>query len=191
MEDKKILELLWNRAEAALEALAKKFGRRLLYTAMNILGNPQDAEEAVNDTYMALWNTIPPEKPDPLAGYVHRTGRNVALNKRRHLTAQKRNSQYDVSLDELAGILPAPSFEDLLDARALGQAIDRFLDTIHRENRILFLRRYWFGDSVKELAHTFGMSENTVSVRLSRIRTQLKAYLIEKEGFFHEAREVE
>lgn len=187
MEDKKILELLWNRAEAALEALAKKFGRRLLYTAMNILGNPQDAEEAVNDTYMALWNTIPPEKPDPLAGYVHRTGRNVALNKRRHLTAQKRNSQYDVSLDELAGILPAPSFEDLLDARALGQAIDRFLDTIHRENRILFLRRYWFGDSVKELAHTFGMSENTVSVRLSRIRTQLKAYLIEKEGFFHEA----
>ena len=103
MEDKKILELLWNRVETALDALAKKFGRRLLYTAMNILGNPEDAEEAVNDTYIVLWNTIPPEKPAPLAGYVHRTGRNVAQNKRRHLTAQKRNSQYDVSLEELAG----------------------------------------------------------------------------------------
>ena len=186
-EDKKILELLWNRVEAALDALTKKFGRRLLYTAMNILGNPEDAEEAVNDTYIALWDTIPPEKPDPLAGYVHRTGRNVALNKRRHLAAQKRNSQYDVSLEELAGILPAPSFEEMMDARELGQAIDRFLDAVSRENRVLFLRRYWFGDSVKELAHTLGMSENTVSVRLSRLRAQLKTYLIEKEGYFHEA----
>lgn len=187
MEDKKIVQMLWDRIERALEELAKKFGRRLLYTAMNILSNPQDAEEAVNDTYMALWNTIPPERPDPLAGYVHRTGRNIALNKYRHLSAQKRNSQYDVSLEELAGILPAPSFEELLDARALGHSMDRFLDTISKENRILFLRRYWFGDSVKEISHSIGMSENTVSVRLSRLRAQLKTYLIEKEGYFHEA----
>lgn len=187
MEDKKILQMLWNRTEAALDALAKKFGRRLLQTAFNILGNPQDAEEAVNDTYMALWNTIPPEKPDPLAGYVHRTGRNVALNKRRHLTAQRRNCQYDISLEELSGILPGPSLEETLDARELGRAIDRFLDTVSKENRVLFLRRYWFGDSVKDLARIFGISENTVSVRLSRLRTQLKIYLIDKEGFFHEA----
>lgn len=186
MEDKKILELLWNRVESAIDALAKKFGRRLLYTAMNILGNPQDAEEAVSDTYLALWNTIPPEKPDPLAGYVHRTGRNVALKKHRYLTAQKRSTQYEVSLEELAGILPAPSMEEMLDARELGQAIDRFLDTISKENRILFLRRYWFGDSVKTLAKAATLSENTVSVRLSRIRIQLKDYLY-KEGFFHEA----
>lgn len=187
MEDKKIVQLLWDRVEQALEELARKFGRRLLYTAMNILGNPQDAEEAVNDTYMALWNTIPPERPDPLAGYVHRTGRNIALNKHRHLSAQKRNSRYDVSLEELAGILPAPSFEELLNARELGQAMDRFLDTISKENRVLFLRRYWFGDSVAELAQAFGMRENAVSVRLSRLRAQLKTYLIEKEGYFHEA----
>lgn len=190
MEDKTILELLWNRAEAALEALAKKFGRRLLYTAMNILGNPQDAEEAVNDTYMALWNAIPPERPDPLAGYVHRTGRNVALKKHRHLTAQKRSTQYDLSLEELSGILPAPSLEEMLDARELGQAIDRFLDTVSKENRILFLRRYWFGDSVRDLAKGFGKSENTVSVRLSRLRSQLKDYLY-KEGLLYEARETE
>ena len=187
MEDKKIVQMLWDRIERALDELAKKFGRRLLHTAMNILGNPQDAEEAVNDTYMALWNTIPPERPDPLAGYVHRTGRNIALNKHRHLSAQKRNSQYDVSLEELAGILPTPSFEELLDARELGRAIDRFLDTISKENRILFLRRYWFGDSVREISRSVGISENTVSVRLSRLRAQLKNHLIEKEGYFHEA----
>ncbi len=186
MEDKKIIELLWNRIEAALEAIAKKFGKRLLYTAMNILGNPQDAEEAVNDTYMALWNAIPPEKPDPFAGYVHKTGRNVALKKYRYLTADKRNTQYDVSLEELAGILPGPSFEELIDARELGHAIDRFLDAVSKENRILFLRRYWFGDSVKQLAKALAMTENTVSARLSRLRAQLKAYLI-REGVFHEA----
>lgn len=190
MEDKKILELLWDRIESAIDALAKKFGKRLLYTAMNILGNPQDAEEAVSDTYMALWNAIPPERPDPLAGYVHRTGRNVALKKYRYLAAQKRNSQYEVSLEELSAILPGPSMEELLDARELGRAIDRFLDTVNKENRILFLRRYWFGDSVKHLAQAMALSENTVSVRLSRLRSQLKDYLY-KEGFFHEARETQ
>jgi RNA polymerase sigma-70 factor (ECF subfamily) len=186
MEDKKIVQMLWDRLEQALDALAKKFGRRLLYTAMNILGNPQDAEEAVNDTYMALWNTIPPERPDPLGGYVHRTGRNVALKKYRYLTAAKRSTQYDISLEELSGILPGPSMEETLDARELGRAIDRFLDTISKDNRILFLRRYWFGDSVKALAKAFSMSENTVSVRLSRLRSQLKDYLY-KEGLFYEA----
>lgn len=186
MEDKKIVQMLWDRLEQGLEALAKKFGRRLLQTAFNILGNPQDAEEAVNDTYIALWNAIPPERPEPLAGYVHRTGRNVALKKYRHLTAAKRSTQYDVSLEELSGILSGTSLEEMLDARMLGQAMDRFLDTISRENRILFLRRYWFGDSVKDLARAFSMSENTVSVRLSRLRSQLKDYLY-KEGFFYEA----
>ncbi len=187
MEDKKIIELLWERVEAALDAIAKKFGKRLLRTAMNILGNPQDAEEAVNDTYMALWNAIPPERPDPFAGYVHKTGRNVALKKYRFLTAQKRNTQYDLSLEELAGILPGPSFEELVDARELGRAIDRFLDTVSKENRVLFLRRYWFGDSVKSLARAMELSENTTAVRLSRLREQLKQYLKDKEGFFCEA----
>lgn len=186
MDDKRILELLWNQVEDALDAVAQKFGKRLLYTALNILGDPQDAEEAVNDTYMALWNTIPPSCPDPLAGYVHRTGRNIALKKCRYLTAQKRATQYDLSLEELSDILPAPSMEELLDARELGRAIDRFLDTLSRDSRVLFLRRYWFGDSVKHLAQTAGLSENTLSVRLSRIRCRLKDYLY-KEGLLCEA----
>lgn len=186
MDDKKILELLWDRVESALDALANKFGKRLLYTAMNILADPQDAEEAVNDTYLALWNSIPPERPDPLAGYVHRTGRNIALNKRRYLTAQKRSSEYDLSLEELSGILPGPSFEERMDAREMGRSIDRFLGTVSKENRILFLRRYWFGDSIRHLAKTRGLSENAISVRLSRLRAGLKNHL-KKEGFFDEA----
>lgn len=185
MTDQRILELLWSRAESALDALAQEFGPRLRRMALNILGDRQDAEEAVNDTYLALWNAIPPERPTPLEGYVYRTGRNIALKKLRFLRAQKRSSQYDVSLDELAGILPGGGLEEALDARALGYAIDRFLDKQNATSRVLFIRRYWFGDGVKELASAMGMTESAVSVRLSRVRHQLKHYLY-KEGILDE-----
>lgn len=183
MEDEKILTLLWRRAEHAIEALQLRFGRRLHQTALNILGSDPDAEEAVNDTYLALWNAIPPKRPQPLAGYVYRTGRNIALKKLRFLSAQKRSSQYDLSLDELADILPGSDLEEQLDAQALGQAINTFLDTLSPQNRRIFLRRYWFGDSVDSLAKAESLTENALSVRLSRLREQLKAYLY-KEGFF-------
>ncbi len=185
MEDKKILELLWNRISSAIDALAAKYGQRLYLTAMNILGNHHDAEETVNDTYLALWNAIPPQRPDPLAGYVHRTGRNIALKRLRSDSAQKRNSSYDLSLDELADVIPGDTLEDLLDARELGRAIDRFLDTLSQQNRVIFLRRYWFGDSVMDLANSQALTPNAMTVRLSRLRAQLKDYLI-KEGFFDE-----
>ncbi len=183
MEDRKIIRLLWERAEQAIDLLAKRYGPRLLATARNILGNPQDAEESVSDTYFALWNAIPPASPDPLAGFVYKTGRNQALKKLRHLSARKRSGGYDLSLEELAACIPGPALEETLEARELGLAIDRFLDTLNRENRCIFLRRYWFGDSVRDIAFAFGLSQNTVSVRLSRIRTQLKDYLT-KEGHY-------
>lgn len=185
MEDKTILDLLWNRMEGAIEALAGKFGRQLHRTAMNILGDYHDAEEAVSDTYLALWNAIPPQRPDPLAGFVYRVGRNTALKRLRSNSAKKRDSSYDLSLDELAGAIGEETLEQIVDARALGRAIDRFLDTLNRTNRVIFVRRYWYGDRVKELARAVGMTENALSVRLSRIRTQLKDYLIQ-EGFYNE-----
>lgn len=186
MEDTRILELLWARVESALEALAEKFGERLYQTAMNILGCRQDAQECVNDTYFALWNAIPPERPEPLAGYVHRVGRNTALKRLRHDTAQKRDGTYDLSLEELSGCIPGGSLEEAWDAVYLGQCIDRFLDTLSRENRVLFLRRYWFGDAVKDISQALGLTENTTSVRLSRLRDKLRNYLM-KEGYFNEA----
>ena len=183
MEDRKLLQLLNERSDNAITALTKQFGDRLFRTAYNILGSREDAEEAVSDTYLAIWNAIPPERPQPLAGYVHRTGRNIALKKLRYLRAQKRSCDYDVSLDELSSVLPGGSMEETMDARLLGQAIDGFLDTLPAVSRTLFLRRYWFGDSVRALAREFSMTENALTVRLSRIRSRLKDYLI-KEGIF-------
>ena len=183
MEDRQIILLLFNRAEAAIGALSQKFGDRLQRIALNILGNHHDAEEAVNDTYLALWNAIPPENPNPLSAYVYRTGRNIALKMFRTNTAQKRDSRYDLSIEELAEILPGDSLEETLDARILGQAISRFLDRLKPEQSAVFLRRYWFGDSVKDISRDLGVSENTLSVRLCRIRSQLKDYLCQ-EGFY-------
>ncbi len=182
MEDKAIVKLLIDRDEQALTELKARFHTRLYHTAFNILGSREDAEEAVSDTYLALWNAIPPAKPEPLEGYVHRTGRNIALKKHRFQSAQKRCSQSDLSLEELAAVLSGGDVEKALDAQALGLALDCFLDTLPRTSRILFLRRYWFGDTVTELAKALSLSENAVSVRLNRIRTKLKSYLI-KEGF--------
>lgn len=183
MDDAHIIELFFARAESAIAALARRFGARLYAIAMNILNSARDAEECVNDTYLALWNAIPPEQPDPLCAYTYRVGRNTALKRLRSNTAQIRYSAYDLSLDELAGCIPDESLWETLDARELGRSIDRFLDTQPKENRVIFLRRYWFGDSVKKIAGDTGLREGTVSVRLSRIRNALKDYLY-KEGYY-------
>ena len=181
MDDKQILQLLWDRSEEAIAALARKFGSGLHRLAMNILNSSPDAEEAVNDTYLALWNAIPPEKPDPLTPYVYRVGRNTALNKLRHNKAQKRYSDYVFSLEELAESLPGGNVEDALDARALGQAINGYLSTLTSTNRTLFIRRYWYGDPVQVLAGQYAMTPGGVSVRLNRLRAGLRDYLY-KEG---------
>ncbi len=183
MEDQKIIKLLWQRSESAISALAIRFGRRLHQTAMNILGSLRDAEETVNDTYLAVWNAIPPSKPHPLSGFVYRVGRNTALNRLRANLAQKRYSGYDLSLEELAGAIPGSALEEQVEARELGRIIDAYLDTLSYENRNIFLRRYWFGDSVKDIAKAFSLTQNNVSVRLSRMRSGLKDHLI-KEVYY-------
>lgn len=185
MEDKQLVVMLFARAEGAIDALAERFGQQLLRIAQNILENHQDAQECTNDTYLALWNAIPPAKPEPLAPYVYRTGRNIALNRLSRDSAARRNSRYDISLDELNTCLPGEDMQDILDARAVGRAIDRFLAGQSEENQYVFLRRYWYGDTVTEIAAALHLKENTVSVRLSRLRDRLKDYLC-KEGYFYE-----
>ena len=185
MKDTVILDLLWKRAEKALELMAKAFGKRLHHTAMNILGSPQDAEESVNDTYLEIWNTVPPKRPQPLEGFVYRVGRNLALDRLRFRTARKRSSGYDLSLEELENCIPDRMMEEQIEARALGNAINRFLWSQSTQNRDLFLRRYWFGDSVQEIAKAYEMRPNTVTVRLGRIRSQLRTFLI-GEGYLYE-----
>ena len=185
MEDRRIVQLLWARAESAIDAMQRKYGPRLLSTAKNILDSLQDAEETVSDTYLAVWDAVPPRKPEPLAGFVYKIGRNLALKRLRDGTARKRDSRYDLSLEELESCIPGPALEDALEARELGRMIDAFLSNVSRENRNIFLRRYWFGDSVRDIAHSFRLRESTVNTRLSRLRGQLRDYLI-KEGYFDE-----
>ena len=186
MEDKKIIQLLFARAEHAISALSIRFGQQLHRIAYNILGNPQDAEECTNDTYLALWNAIPPVLPDPLSPYVYRTGRNIALKRLHRDTAKKRDSRYDISLEELNGCLPGNDIEQLIDAKELGRTINKFLSSKSKETRYIFLRRYWYGDSVGEIAKELNMHENAVYVRLNRIRNSLRDYLM-KEGYHYEA----
>lgn len=175
-----ILELLFARSESALDALAGQYGPGLLRFAGNILRDPCSAEEAVSDTYLAVWNAIPPARPKPLAAFVYRICRNISLKRLRYESAQKR-SGLEVSLEELSGCLSGPSLEDTVSARELGKALDRWLGTQTRENRVIFLRRYWFGDSIPQIAALTALKENAVSVRLNRLRAKLKDYLI-REG---------
>lgn len=185
MDDKQIISMLFARTEGAIEALAARFGRQILAIARNILGDSRDAEECADDTYLALWNAIPPAKPEPLTPYVLRTGRNIAINRLRRDNAQKRLHRYDLSLEELSEYLPGEDPLHTLDARAVGRAIDRFLSAQATLNRYLFLRRYWFGDSIADIAKAAKLTENAVSVRLNRLRSKLKDHLIE-EGYFYE-----
>lgn len=177
MEDRALIQMLFDRVEAVFEALSNRFGLRLTRTAMNILESPEDAEECVNDTYLAVWNAIPPAKPDPLAPYVYRTGKNIALNRLRAQKTLKR-SGYVLSLEELAGCVSTPAHD-----RDLGRGLNDWLRTLSKQDRAIFLRRHWFGDSVKDIAKAAAMTESAVSVRLHRLKNQLKGYLT-REGYY-------
>ena len=181
MEDSKIIELFFERSEQAISELSNKYGAICRKVADNILNNRLDAEECVNDAFLGVWNTVPPQRPDPLLSYVCRIVRNLALKKYHKKTAQKRNSFYDAALDEMANCIPSSfSVEDEISAKEVAEMIGRFLETLDQPSRVMFVRRYWHADSIEELAELFHKSKHYISVRLSRIRKALKQYLIEK-----------
>ena len=183
MEDSKIVELFYERSEQAIAELSEKYGFLCHRVARNILGDAMDAEECVNDAYLAVWNTVPPQRPDPLSSYLCRIVRNLALKKYHQNTAKKRNSTYDVALEEIAECLASrTSVEEELEARETARLINDFLDTLDPQNRIMFVRRYWHSDSIEEIAELFHVSRHYVSVRLSRIRKSLQKYLIREGG---------
>ena len=146
--------------------------------AANILNNEQDAEECVNDAYLAAWNTIPPQKPNPLRTYVLRLVRNISIKRYHYNKAQRRNSKYDVAFEELAACIPGDrSAEEEYDAALLTQHLNAFLATLDDDSRVMFVRRYWYSESVGEIAARFGVRPHYVTVRLARLRAKLKAYL--------------
>ena len=152
-------------------------------TATNILNDKLDVEECVNDTFLKVWNSIPPHTPNPLAGYVCRIARNLAINRYHANNAGKRGGQYDLILEEMQECIPSNvNIETEYEAKELSAAINRFLDTLNQNDRFLFVRRYWYADSVKDLASMTNGSVNRISVRLFRLRKKLKTTLA-KEGF--------
>ena len=182
MTDTEIINLLFERSEQAITELAQKHGSAVARVARNILGNEQDTEECVNDTYLGTWNAIPPHKPSPLRTFVCKIARNLATMKYHSNTAEKRNSQYDLALDELEECLSDnDSVEEAYEAKELREAINGFMATLNHSDRFIFMRRYWYSDPVKDIAKMADSTTNSVTVRLFRIREKLRLYL-EKEG---------
>lgn len=182
MTDEEIIELLFERSEQALKELDHKYGKLCHKLSYNILNSRQDVEECVNDAYLGIWNAIPPARPKPLAAYLCKILRNISLKRYHQKKAGKRDSSYDIALQELEGCLSSPNtVEAELEAKELACILEDFLDALPRENRVIFLRRYWFSDTYADIAQHMGLTEKNVSVRLTRIRKQLKRYLTERE----------
>jgi RNA polymerase sigma-70 factor (ECF subfamily) len=182
LEDSKIISLFFERSEQAVEELDRKYGTAVKKTAANILRDRLDVEECVNDTYLRAWNSIPPQKPNPLVSYVCKIARNLAIDRYHASRAEKRNASFDLVLEEMEECIPSDmNVETEYDVKELTAAINRFLSTLNGEDRFLFVRRYWYGDSIEDLATLTKGNANRISVRLFRIREKLKKSLV-KEG---------
>lgn len=181
MEDQQIIELYFRRDESALVETAKKYGTFCLRIAMNVLTVREDAEECVNDTYHTAWNQIPPTRPDSFKAFLGRIVRNFSISKYRALHAKKRFNGLEVMLSELNDCVPAAEdVEQEIEAKELSEYINTWLEGLPAEDRVLFVRRYWYGDEVRELAKRCSVSGTQMTQRMLRLRRKLKAYLEEK-----------
>jgi RNA polymerase sigma-70 factor (ECF subfamily) len=181
MEDSHIIQLFFDRVENAIEALSEKYGKLCYRIAYNVLADPSDAEECENDTYLRVWDTVPPIWPDNLRAYVSRIVRNLALDRVRYQNRQKRSVVTDWTLSELSECIPSSVSVEADADDTVVQALMSYLNTLDDLTRVLFIRRYFYMDSVEMLARQFGMNASSVSTRLTRTRARLKAYL-EREG---------
>lgn len=187
MEDSAIIELYWRRSEQAVGETAAKYGPYCMKISMNILSDLQESEENVNDTYLQAWNSMPPHRPDALSAFLGRLARNLALNRYKAGRAEKRGgSELTLSLEELDDCTPSGMrTEQKLYENALSDSISAFLKTQGEQARRTFVRRYFFCDSIEEIAGRFNMSQSKVKSLLFRTRNKLRIYL-ESEGFIYE-----
>jgi RNA polymerase sigma-70 factor (ECF subfamily) len=183
MEDETIISLYWARSESAVAETAKKYGGYLFKIAANILKNKQDSEECVNDTYMKAWNAMPPERPVKLPPFLGRITRNLSINKYEKRNAKKRGGDETALIfDELEECIPSrDNIEKDYEGGLTGEMISRFLRTVSEESRIVFVRRYWYADSVALISGRLKISQSKVKTTLFRTRAKLREYL-EREG---------
>lgn len=183
MDDNNIVDLYWERSEKAIAETTTKYGRYCHYIAYNILQNYEDSDECVNDTYIKAWNSMPPHRPDRLSAFLGKITRNLSLNRYEKNTTQKRGSgQMPLVLDELQECVPScSSVEEAIDDMILKDALNKFLSEMALKHRIIFMQRYWYMCSIKEIAIEHKYSESKVKMILLRSRSNLKLFL-EKEG---------
>lgn len=184
MEDMQIIDLYNSRDERAIKETQDKYGRMLHSISYNILSNSQDSEEIVNDTYSKAWNAIPPKKPSYLGAYLGKITRNLSINLWKSKRAKKRYDGIDLMLSELEDCIPSnETVEDILETKEISESIDDWLGSLEKDDRVLFLKRYWFGEGLNTLAKEAGVSANKMAGRMYRLRESLRKFL-EREGIF-------
>lgn len=183
MEDAAIIHLFWTRNEDAIRQTELTYGKKLFALANRIVQIREDAEESVNDTYLKAWETIPPQKPTYFFAYLAKICRNFALGKLDWKNAARRKAEICTLTQEMENSIPDDRRDAQLESREIRRVLNRFLGEISRENRLIFLRRYWYMDTVADIAQLCGMTESMVKSRLHRTRGKLQAYL-EQEGIY-------
>ncbi len=180
MDDREIIKLYFDRNETAISETEKKYGRLCHKIASGIISDAQDINECLNDVSLSLWQAIPPESPNNLCAFVAKIARNTAITKLRYLTASKRNRNFEISLSELDEIIPDKTDYYNIEDKQLGRWISDFLYSIDETARNIFIRKYWFFDSVESLSRQFSCSETKIKSVLFRTRKKLKHYLSEE-----------
>lgn len=180
LEDGKILELFWARDQEAVREVQRKYGSKLRSLAQRLLFSPEDAEECVSDACLIAWQTIPPQRPAHLGAYLAKLCRCSAFDRLDRKNARKRTAEVVELTAELELCIPDPTAQ--VGESELGAALNTFLETLGKEKRRIFLRRYWYGDSVREVARRYGLGESKVKMSLLRTRNELRTFL-SKEGF--------
>lgn len=183
MKDEEIISLYWKRDETAIAATADKYGNYCRSISYHILHDVEDAKECVNDTWLGAWKSIPPRRPNRLSVYLGKITRNLSLNRFKQYNAEKRGSgQTELVLSELEDCIPDKnSIEQIVEEMVLTKSISQFLRTQPRQKRNIFIRRYWYLYSIRDIATSYGMSESKVASLLFRMRNELKSHL-EQEG---------
>lgn len=183
MDDAQIIDLFWARDEQAISETDMAYGRKLHALADRIVQSYEDAEESVSDTYMKAWNTIPPQRPVYFFAYLAKICRNFALGKLDWKNAAKRSASIVSITAEMENCIPDRSLDRKLEGQEIGRVLNRFLESLSRESRVIFMRRYWYTDSIEEIAARYGISQSKVKTRLYRTRIKLHAFL-ESEGIY-------
>lgn len=181
MDDLMIIELYFERDEKAIKETDKKYGRLCFTVAINILGNDKDAEECVNDTYLSVWNNIPPIRPNNFTAFICKITRNLSLKRLDYNKAMKRTPESFASFTELEDVLPDNSIMPDMENAEIGKLISEFLKHEKTDARAVFIRKYWFFDSVSDIAARYGFSESKVKSMLFHTRNRLREFL-KKEG---------